>query len=324
MPTYDDVNLERREYGVVLNDIAEEFIATDINLAGWILGKATLDEALSCSKILQEYGSLNFLSQPKQEMAISPSGNGFQFVPLNDISKWRYVVVRPTAAAEIDRELLAEALRISDADLCVEIWCKRKSHDSEVIQSHPAQCVQYLARASREELSQTLEVNHLIEVVNLRARFDNDKFRSIVKAIEMFRALDVNPPSAVKMLGYFGVIESLLSHAPLPSDSADSISRQLKRNLILINNRMDSNRSLGFNEFGNTKAEVVISKLYAYRSAIAHGGDESVKLKKLTDLHQGWPENALDLWPDRFLRRLVKRVLVHALREPQLVIDLKG
>ena len=181
-----------------------------------------------------------------------------------------------------------------------------------------------MGRSPIYESLHALDIDHLIEVVDLRARFDNDKYPSIVTAIEMFRALDVNPPSSVKMLGYFGAIESLLSHAPGPNDSADSISRQLRRNLVLLNNRMDSSRSLGFNEFGSTNTEKVISKLYAYRSAIAHGGDESGKIKSLIDLHQGWPPMAAPLWSDRFLRRLAKRVLVHALREPQLVVDLKG
>ena len=261
-------------------------------------------------------------------MLITPSGDGHHFESLNDVSRWRYAVVRPTDAAELNGAQLAEAMRISDANLCVELWCIKKFPDSfgpeQSIGGSPGQCVQYLGWAPIDESFQALDIDHLIEVVALRARFDNNKYPSIITAIEMFRALDVNPPSSVKMLGYFGVIESLLSHAPHSNDSADSISRQLKRNLVLLNNRMDSNRSLGFHEFGNAKTETVISKLYDYRSAIAHGGDESGKIKSLTDLHQGWSPMAAQLWANRFLRRLVTRILVHALREPQLVVDLKG
>ena len=110
-------------YGVVLNDVSEETIAKDIVLSGWILGKATQNEASSCSKELRKYSSLDFLGQPRQEMAITPFENGFSSTPLTDTSSWRYAVVRPTDAQDFNGAQLAEALRISDADLCVELWC---------------------------------------------------------------------------------------------------------------------------------------------------------------------------------------------------------
>jgi hypothetical protein len=328
MSTYDKVPLERLNFGIVLNDLPEESIRKDVELSGWILGKATLEEAKECSEQLRKYNSLDFLGLPRQEYKITLKENGVHLEPLTDPKHWRYTVVRPQAEDKLNGAKLAEAFRISDADLCVELWCVIKqpnSHSPEKsIGGHPAQCVQYLGRSLPEESLIPLDTNHLSEVVSLRAQFDDKKFPSIVKAIEMFRALDVNPPSSVKMLGYFGIIESLLSHAPQPNDSANSISQQLKRNLVLLNNRINKTRALGFDEFRTPKAETIISKLYDYRSAIAHGGDEISKIRELIKIHKGFEKTPDGLWPDRFLRRLTKRILVHALREPQLVIDLKG
>lgn len=333
MTTYDKIPVNRISYGIVLNDIAEESISTDINLSGWILGRATESESMVCSELLRKYVSLAFRDDfPNQEMSIKESGNGFQYSHLSQASYWRYSVIRPTDQAKLSGAQLSEALRISDANIFVEIWCIKDNEDQDSgrlaqrIGGHPAQCFQYLDLTPLAESLHPLDIHHLTEVVTLRACFDNNKYPSIVKAIEMFRALDVHPSSSLKMLGYFAVIESLLSHKPNSSDSADSIARQLKRNLPLLNNRMiavDTQRSLGFNEFGNTKIDNVISRLYDYRSAIAHGGDESSAIKALTVIHQGWNLTEI-LWAERFLRRIVKRVIVQSMREPQLVVDLKG
>jgi hypothetical protein len=328
MSTYDKIPVKRIVYGIVLNDLPQSALIDDILLSGWILSKATPIETSACSEQLRKYGSLDFLGQPRQEMPIAPSGNGFSLKSMTDTSQWRYSVVRPASEPELNGAQLAEALRLSDANLCVELWCAKKLPQSDgpeqTIGGSPAQCVQYLGRAPTNECLSNFDVSHVSDIVSLRAKFDDATYPTIINAIQMFRDLDVNPPSPVKMLGYFGVVECLLSHAPLPSDSADSITRQLKRNLILLNNRMNSDRTLGFDEFGDTKPDKVISKLYNYRSAIAHGGDIQNKIKNLTDIHKGGANLTPALWPEWFLRRMVKRVLVQALREPQLVIDLKG
>jgi hypothetical protein len=328
MSTYDKLPLDRLVFGIVLNDLPSDALVNSKNLGGWILRRAVSDEIKLCSDQLRKYNALDFLHMPRQEATITPSGNGLHFEYTNDQAQWRYVVVERTADAILNGAKLAEATRLSDANLCIELWCARKlsgsSGPDQSIGGHHVQCVQYLGWAADNESLIPFDFEHVAEIVALRAALNENLYPTIVNAIEMFRSLDVNPPNPVKTLGYFGVIESLLSHAPLPNDSADSIVRQLKRNLILINNRMDGQRNIGFSEFGQVKPETVISKLYDYRSAVAHGGDTKSKIKNLTDIHKVWTDIPHELWPDRFLRRLVKRVLVHAMREPQLVIDIKG
>jgi Apea-like HEPN len=329
MSTYDKLPLDRMVYGIVLNDLAAEVLSGNKNLGGWTLRRAIAEENSACSDQLRKYGALDFLGRPRQEATITPSGNGFRLEYTNDSSQWCYVIVERTANSILNGSDLAEATRLSDANLCIELWCAKKSPTSDgparSIGGSPAQCVQFLGQAAAvNERHRPFDYEQVAEIVELRAAISGDLYPTIVNAIRMFRSLDVNPPSPAKTLGYFGVIESLLSHAPRPNDSADSITRQLKRNLILINNRMDVQRNIGFSEFGQTKPENVIAKLYDFRSAIAHGGDATDKIQHLAEIHNGWGDIAVDLWPDHFLRRLVKRVLVHAMREPQLIIDLKG
>jgi Apea-like HEPN len=329
MSAYDKLPLDQVIFGIVLNDLPKDALVNGKNLGGWILRHAISEEIAVCSDQLRKYGALDFLGKPRQEATITPSGNGFSLAYTNDSAQWRYAIVERTTDSILSGSKLAEATRISDANLCIELWCAKKWPGSDgpdkSIGGSPVQCVQFLGWAATNECLIPFDYEHLAEIVALRASLDDEKYPTIVNAIEMFRSLDMNPPSPAKTLGYFGVVESLLSHEPRPNDSADSIGRQLKRNLILINNRIDSKRDIGFSEFGEVKPENVISKLYEYRSAIAHGGDAEKKIKNLTGIHNGcWTDIPAELWPDRFLRRLVKRVLVQAMREPQLIIDLKG
>jgi hypothetical protein len=328
MSTYDKLPLDRVVYGIVLNDLPVTALADGKNLGGWFLRNARAEEINACSDQLRKYGALDFLGRPRQEATITTSGNGFRLEYTNDPAQWRYAIVERTTNSILSGAALAEATRLSDANLCIELWCAEKSPNSDgparAIGGSPSQCVQFLGQAAVNERLLPFDYEQVAEIVKLRAALDGELYPTIVNAIGMFRSLDVNPPSPAKTLGYFGVVESLLSHAPLPNDSADSITRQLKRNLVLINNRMDARRNIGFSEFGETKPENVIAKLYNFRSAIAHGGDTISKIQALAGIHSGWPDVPVDLWPERFLRRLVKRVLVHAMREPQLIIDLKG
>lgn len=328
MPTLDKVPLNQMIYGIVMNDLPIDSLISGLSLSGWILRRADEREKNVCSYQLRRYSGFDSISQPRQEMQIFRDGNSISMNQLADSRDWRYLVISPTNDAKLTGSQLSEALRLSDVEIWVELWHVRKIPGVEgpeiLTGGSPGHCIQYVRQASLEESKTAVDWNQLEEIVALRASFDDKRYPSIIKSIEMFRSLDVNPPTSIKMLGYFSIIERLLSHAPQSNDSADSITRQLKRNLILLNNRMPAVKGFGFNEFGQMKPEKVITKLYSYRSAIAHGGDEQSKLKDLLGQHTGLLDFPAELWPDRFLRRLVKRLLVHALREPQLIVDLKG
>lgn len=45
--------------------------------------------------------------------------------------------------------------------------------------------------------------------------------------------------SPLRFLGYFAILESLLTHAPMPTDPYDSITRQVKKKVALLNRRWD-------------------------------------------------------------------------------------
>jgi hypothetical protein len=119
--------------------------------------------------------------------------------------------------------------------------------------------------------------------------------------------------SPLRFLGYFAVLESLITHAPKPSDPYDSITRQVKKKITLLENRWK--KRLDYSAFGGASADTVWSKMYGYRSLLSHGGttDFAGDLAILGD-----HDRALSL-----LKETVKSLVRHSLLEPQLLIDLR-
>ncbi|MGA8332438.1 MAG: hypothetical protein WB777_24610 [Mycobacterium sp.] len=171
------------------------------------------------------------------------------------------------------------------------------------------------------------DLAEIAEVVELRQALDDDQFPEIARTIALFIEPDDLPEhSTQKFLAYFGIIESLLTHAPKPNDLVDSLTRQLTRNIVLLNNRLPDHRKLQLDTFGGVKPENVVKKLYAYRSAAAHGGDTR---DDVGWFEQNRPPSSLETNPMKleihlFARGMAKRLLIAAMREPQLVQDLKA
>lgn len=166
------------------------------------------------------------------------------------------------------------------------------------------------------EIKQT--ISYVINNVN--KNFPSD----ISQIIYMFITLDNLPDSSVfKVLGYFAVIEGLLSHAPVCSDRMDSIQRQLIRNINLLNNRLKKiNREIEFSDFGETRTEKILTKFYAYRSAIAHGSNSESSLRDINNMRPG-SKKTDHLWVHDWLRNMTKKLLLAAIIEPEIVSDLK-
>lgn len=130
----------------------------------------------------------------------------------------------------------------------------------------------------------------------------------------VFELMDLPRFSPLQILGYFAVLESILTHAPNPDDRYDSITRQIKQKLALLNNRWKPR--LNYSAFGGLSHDKVWSKMYAYRSAIAHGATPNF-VGELSTL--GKPENA-----DLLISEAVRKTICQALDEPQLLVDLQN
>ena len=163
-------------------------------------------------------------------------------------------------------------------------------------------------RIAQEDLERIRR--HFDEIKNLPAEFPH-----IRRALQRFDQLRWLPRrSEMVVIGLFSVIESLASHAPQLTDSADSLSHQLRTKLPLLRKRFAhplEHRS----QFGEIEEGKLWRKLYDYRSKIVHGTDSQLS-GELGCL--GSVETVIS-----FLREISKRLLQLSLREPQFMTDLK-
>jgi hypothetical protein len=132
-----------------------------------------------------------------------------------------------------------------------------------------------------------------------------------IQNISELKTLPHNSP--LRLLGYFAVLEAMLTHVPKPEDRYDSITRQIKKKLSLLNSRLS--RPIDYSPFGKEEPEKVWAEMYGYRSTVAHGGTPDFKKKHRTLRSL---DCALNL-----VKETVKAVITHALREPELVRDLR-
>lgn len=161
----------------------------------------------------------------------------------------------------------------------------------------------------KEDVASTVRELHKQLCQHDKALVDVER---LARALLEFDALPWD--SNLLFVGHFAILESLLTHQPKPSDTIDSITRQVKRKIALLDNRWVP--PIDYSAFQKSKPETIWSAMYGYRSCLAHGSTPDFKndLKILGD-----PATALAL-----LRQTVKSVLRQALVEPQLITDLRN
>ncbi len=167
----------------------------------------------------------------------------------------------------------------------------------------------------------TLDQNDIDELANnyqLLKKFKSSGNGSsfIGKAIADYRdTLDIEYSSPFKIIALFSIIETLLTSNQ--KNNQPSINRQLQKKIVLINNQL--NNRIDFNAYfkgpKTLTEEIIIEKLYYYRSKIAHGDyyDFNNDLQILINHEMTY----------NFLELLLKRILIYSMNNPQLIKDLK-
>ncbi len=166
---------------------------------------------------------------------------------------------------------------------------------------------QFFVEIGSEEIAEIAEIHALLEGHGSQLI----KQEKLLAQLSSLKGLPHESP--LRFLGYFAVLESLLTHPPQPTDPYDSITRQVVKKVILLDHRF--RHPIDYGSFGGAPPETVWRKMYSCRSVVAHGGVPDFN-KDLSLLKS--QEDSL-----RLVKETTKAVIVQALREPQLMADLR-
>lgn len=232
--------------------------------------------------------------------------------------KWRYYVVAFDEKIEY-YEYLTKAFLISPKELeTLFTLIYRKEFDKWSIQWNKEGLFQVL----QEILSKPdyfIEVTaadiEIIKSISTQLKDHGNKepiLKDIIQQINVLKGISNKSP--LKYLGYFGLLESLLTHAPKLTDPYDSIGRQIRKKIALLYNRMSP--KIDYSSFNGMNPETIWTKMYSFRSKLAHGDPADFSSKEFMALVNY--ETALKL-----LKETVKAVTRQALTEPTLLVNLK-
>ncbi len=240
--------------------------------------------------------------------------------------KWRYFVVEFEGSNSTMAEI-EQALRIGPLELKIGFTLLQEVFPGNVrpmLVYHPARLFS-LVRSTREgkgsfegtlpffDVTRTDLEN--IAFLHHQIRTSGQSVVNVKPFIAQMLDLDALPhESPLLFLGYFAILESLVTHQPRPTDTIDSITRQVKQKVMLLDNRWQPR--IDYGPFGQSKPDLIWRTMYSYRSCLAHGARPDFK-KDLQLL--GNRDRALKL-----LEETVKGALRQALSEPQLIFDLRN
>lgn len=307
-------HIAAESYAFVMN-VSSLAGATSYALApGCEIRRAKPDEIAIIKDTLKTIGPApHSMNELRWETRLQPLGGLVERLPE---SEWRYFVI---ALEESDNTIgeLQRAFDLAHLELELGFTVLKLAGRHAGVTWNPPRLFHVLQNAqlggpffmdvSADEIQEVKVIHAQLQDYN----HDLVDVRGLASQFGELKALPHHSP--LRFLGYFAILESMLTHTPNPSDPYDSITRQVKKKLALLNRRFQ--RAIDYSPFGSATADTVWSRMYKYRSLVAHGGTPQFT-GDLAVL--GSPKTALAL-----LKETVKAVLRQALSEPRLLADLK-
>jgi hypothetical protein len=253
-----------------------------------------------------------------------PKSGQSKFVKLPK-RQWRYFVIEFSGGNQ-EIELLEKALSIAPCRLDVGFIlsvASLRGRKLPVCLYSPPRLFQSLSAMSSEAGSVSgitkavtkSDAEQVRKIYLELAKHDN-RILDLDKVFKLvFELMDLPRFSPLQVLGYFAVLESILTHAPNPEDRYDSLTRQIKQKLALLNKRWK--HPLDYSAFSGLSHDKIWSKMYAYRSAIAHGSTPNFVAAELSALRKAENANIL-------ISEAVRKTICQALEESQLLADLQN
>ncbi len=309
-----------QSFGFVMN--VASLGAESFTLApGHVLRRAASDEITFIKSTVEGLGGS---SDPYRKLLWEgqwPVTYGRRVEDLPD-SKWRYFVIEFEGSNAVGLSDIQVASDLAPVELEIGFHALFNPTSGNGIGLHQDRFFQVLAEC--ELAMHKRDAGYFVKVsgdaaediakICAQLRSEDRRIAEVKSAANRIGDLKTLPShSPLRFLGYFAILESLLTRPPSPSDPYDSITRQVQTKLALLNNRFD--RKIDYSRFRGAAAETVWARMYAYRSSLAHGSVPSF-VGDLSILES----HARALW---LLKHTVKAVIRHALVEPQLILDLR-
>jgi hypothetical protein len=284
---------------------------------GLTLRRASIGEVAAIRDVLErEAGNKNLVPWQNSTKKESDDHTSYPVLPKEE---WRYFVI-DFEGSNLEIAEFEQTLSVADVELKLGFTVLKEAFVGTNIPTllfDPARLFSQVQRTVRGDLQFVVmnpSIASDISALDQTIKAYDAKVINIERLSKQLLELDALPyASPLLFLGYFAILESLLTHQPDAKDTIDSITRQVKRKLMLLDNRWKP--PLDYAPFKGGTPESVWNKMYAYRSALAHGSEPDFKgnLNLLGD-HRA----ALSL-----LRQAVKSVLRQAVAEPLLIRDLR-
>jgi len=235
--------------------------------------------------------------------------------------KWKYwVVAFEGTNVSVHRIAQVALLLDPDIDFGFEVYFTEPDQQGDVIgySSLPLHLVEtYSAPGEAFSNARTLRTDSLATIsglIDLQDELSGD--HSFVRhAISNFSSIRRVPRSSeLRVVGYFSIVESLITHVPRLTETLDSIGHQIRNKAILLRKRFE--RPIEPDLYFSPGTEQKLWKLlYSYRSSLAHGASADFK----TTFHALKDHDTVV----RFLKEFIKELLILALKDPEFISDLK-
>jgi hypothetical protein len=233
-----------------------------------------------------------------------------------DRSKWKYFITSYEADGDLGLLKIQFAANLTDVVLTFDLLKFEGFRGEYSCTFEPDLVFRFFSetdftvqeKVSLDDLQQIRQTSEKIPQIQ-------NAYPSIMRSMALYNSLRYLPKyHNLKTLGLFTVIESLLTHNPQPSETGDSLTRQVRTKLPLVFARCP--RDIGYSGyFENAKQDKVWKTLYSYRSCLAHGKGANFNGEYKMLKNPGVVND--------FLTESIKLLLLQALAEPQLITDLK-
>lgn len=145
----------------------------------------------------------------------------------------------------------------------------------------------------------------------------SEDFEFVKRALKTLNEIEsLGDYSPLRIVGQFSIIESLITHSPRLNESLDSITHQIRGKVTLVGRKFNQGQGLEKPErYKDITDKTLWSKLYAYRSQIAHGSAPSFKKDLSCLVDEPTVRN--------FLQYVCIELIKVGLSEPRLLADLR-